>query len=158
KDIGVGGEVLANAQGAAKIDNGHEVFRAGIGIDKLLRRVPGLDLVGSGHGGVIKEENQVAAALRICLLGGVGAGRKAGNRLLLIVLVNLEVVGAKVADIVALLVGDDGIDQNQLGFALNDHPALLRRSGWWWRWRRRVLRSHAARQAQQSSAQVQGDS
>src|SRR5262249_41710282 len=59
----------------------------------------------------------------------VGADGKAGEALLFVVFVDFEVRLLQVVDVVAFFVGDDGVDENEPGFALDDGCAGGR-NGW----------------------------
>ena len=91
-----------------------------VGFDKFLRRAARLDLIRSSHGGIVEEQDQIMA-LPVGLCHSFRAGRKTGNGLLLVVFIHLECILREVANVVAFFVGDDGVDQHQFCFFLDDH-------------------------------------
>ena len=117
--VGVVGEILGNPQGAGEIGHGDELVRAGIAVDEFLRRGAGLHLVAHGHRSVIEEEHQVVLPIVIGR-GGIGLVGEAGDLLFFVVFENFEVLLRQIGDIVALLVGDHGVHQDQPGFR-TDH-------------------------------------
>ena len=61
--------------------------------------------------------------------------RKAGYRLFLTVLPDLEVIGCEVPNVVSLFVSDDGVDENDASVDLDRSVCIL------WRGRGRLLRN-----------------
>ena len=97
--------------GAAEIRNGDQTAGAGIGIDEFGGCIPGYGLITKVHGGVIKEQDHVA---RLRVGGGSRAFLKGetGNGLLLAIFPNLEVLLSEIANVVAFLIGDNGIHED----------------------------------------------
>ena len=133
---GVGREILNDAKRAAKIHYRHQAIRPGACLDKFLGGTARLDLIRSGHGGIVEEEDEVVT-LGAGLYRQVRARRKRRNGLLFVVFIDLEVIFGKVVHVVALLIGHHSIDQNELRFLVNYRRGLLIRGrGGLRRWRR----------------------
>src|ERR1700688_3921494 len=104
------------------------MIAVGVRGDEWIRGVAGLNLVGHLHGGIIEKKNQVTL-LSAAMDGGVGAGRKAGDGLLFVVFKNFEIALLQVANVLAFLACDYGIDQDQARFLFNYDVALWRFGG-----------------------------
>ena len=109
KMCGIRGEILRDAQGAPELHDRHQMVWPGGGVDKFRGRAAGLNLVRCIHGGVVEEQNQVAA-LAVGLLGRVGAGGKTDDRLLFVILEDLKVLLRQIADVVPFFVRNHRID------------------------------------------------
>jgi hypothetical protein len=62
KTVGIVGEVLCHAEGAAKFGDGHEAVGAGVLLDEFGGGLAGVGLLGGAGGGVVEEENEVVFA------------------------------------------------------------------------------------------------
>src|SRR5208283_221366 len=123
--IGIGSKVLGDLKAPTKIHDGHQAVGSSVGIDELEGGLTGLHLVADVHGGVVEEQNDVAVA-KGGRPGGVGTKREGLHRLLLVVFPDLKILASQIADVVAFLVGDDGIDQYQTGLGADDGIGLSR--------------------------------